>query len=68
MSDSLFLQFHGAAKENDEYIDRGPISVNLDKILAYYDHTIMLADGVKIRVMETYDEIEEVLNDVQGDC
>lgn len=58
----MFIQFHGATKEGDEFIDRGPVCVSLDVISVFYDHTIMCKDGNKIRVMETFDAISALIN------
>ena len=40
------------------YTPRGSITINMDRIDAYYDHTILVG-GHKIRVMDTFDEIAE---------
>lgn len=58
----MFVQFRGATKEGDEFVDRGPVCINLDRIIVFYDHTIMAEDGIKIRVMETFDEIAALIN------
>lgn len=57
-----FIRFHGAIKEGDEYIDRGPVCINPDRISVFYDHTIMAEDGIKIRVMESFNEIADLIN------
>lgn len=43
------------------YTPRGAITINLDRIDAYYDHTILVG-GHKIRVMDTFDEIRQKIN------
>ena len=64
MAESRFVEFRGAAADVDEmtgkldYTERGKVTVNLDNVGGYYDHTILLM-GHKIRVMETYDEIRK---------
>lgn len=58
----MFIRFHGATKEADEFVDRGPVCISLDKICVFYDHTIMCVDGAKIRVLETTDEISALIN------
>ena len=51
------IELHGANKRDDgTYTDRGPIWINVDKIAAIYDHTILIA-GNQIRVMETAEEV-----------
>lgn len=53
----MFVEFHGAAKDEDGgYAERGPVWVNVDRISAWYDHTILIS-GNAIRVMESGDEI-----------
>ena len=58
----VFVEFHGAVCDVDDFgnlIDfqpRGPIVINANSILGYYDHTILIKDK-KIRVMETCREI-----------
>ena len=57
-----FVEFEGAAVRVDEetgkleFMPRGPIVINVRRIGAYYDHTIILF-GNKIRVMETAAQI-----------
>ena len=57
-----FVEFEGAMARIDEdtgkleFVDRGPININVHRIGAYYDHTIILF-GNKIRVMETAAQI-----------
>ena len=58
-----FVEFEGAFVQEVEdtgkleFIPRGPIHIRLDKIGAFYDHTVILF-GNKIRVMETAAQIE----------
>lgn len=58
----IFVEFQGAVCDVDDFgnlIDfqpRGPIVINANSILGYYDHTILIKDK-KIRVMETCREI-----------
>lgn len=58
-----FVEFEGAFVQEVEdtgkleFIPRGPIHIRLDKIVAFYDHTVILF-GNKIRVMETAAQIE----------
>lgn len=58
----MFIRFHGATKEADEFVDRGPVCISLDKICVFYDHTIMCVDGAKIRVLETEKEIADLIS------
>jgi hypothetical protein len=56
-----FVEFEGAMAHADddgrlEFVPRGPININVHRIGAYYDHTIILF-GSKIRVMETAAQI-----------
>lgn len=57
-----FITLEGAVAHVDEdtgkleFTPRGPISISVDKIGAYYDNTVILF-GNKIRVMETAVEI-----------
>ena len=60
----MFIRFHGATKEADEYVDRGPVCIRLEKISVFYDHTIMCDDSVKIRVMETANDIIAAFNNI----
>lgn len=59
---AVFVEFQGAVCDVDDFgnlIDfqpRGPIVINANSILGYYDHTILIKDK-KIRVMETCREI-----------
>lgn len=61
---AMFVTFMGAAGEIDddgkilEYTPRGEVVINVGRINAVYDHTI-LTGGHKIRVMETLDEIRQ---------
>ena len=57
-----FIRFQGASKEADEFVDRGPVFINPDRIIVFYDHTIMAEDSIKIRVMETCEEIAALIN------
>ena len=53
----VLVELHGAVKRDDDsYIDRGPVYINKDMIAAVYDHTVLLTDGCKIRIMETAEE------------
>ena len=64
---TVFATFQGAAMEIDDdgritqYTPRGEIVINVGRINAYYDHTI-LTGGHKIRVMETLEEIRKRLS------
>ena len=59
---AVFVTFMGASIDIDddgritEYKPRGEIEINVGRINAFYDHTI-LTGGHKIRVMETREEI-----------
>ena len=59
----IFVSFMGAATDIDddgkivEYTPRGKVVINVGRINAIYDHTI-LTGGHKIRVMETLEEIQ----------
>ena len=61
---AMFVTFMGASTEIDddgkilEYTPRGEVVINVGRINAIYDHTI-LTGGHKIRVMETLDEIRQ---------
>ena len=61
---AMFVTFMGASTEIDddgkilEYTPRGKVVINVARINAVYDHTI-LTGGHKIRVMETLEEIRE---------
>lgn len=61
-----FVKFTGAYSSMDEtekkYIPRGGISIRVDAIIGFYDHTI-LTTNQKIRVVETYEEIRKKLED-----
>ena len=65
---AVFEQFMGASTEIDddgkilEYTPRGKVLINVARINAIYDHTI-LTGGHKIRVMET---LEEIRRKIQG--
>ncbi len=65
---AVFEQFMGASTEIDddgkilEYTPRGEVVINVGRINAIYDHTI-LTGGHKIRVMET---LEEIRRKIQG--
>ena len=57
----VFVEFEGATSEMEEdgrltFSPRGKITIQLNNIGGYYDHTILLM-GYKIRVMETYAQI-----------
>lgn len=57
----MFLSFQGAAVEYDDdgrlsYSPRGEVVVNVGRIGAYYDHTLLI-EGYKIRVMDTVSQI-----------
>lgn len=57
----MFLSFQGAAVEYDDdgrlsYLPRGEVVVNVGRIGAYYDHTLLI-EGHKIRVMDTVSQI-----------
>ena len=60
--EARFIDLEGAmARVNEEtgkleFLPRGPISIAVDKIGAYYDNTIIIF-GNKIRVMETANQI-----------
>ena len=71
--DLIFVEFMGAARvlsdDDDElwaYKPRGPISLTLDKIIGFYDNTV-ITDGHKIRVMENYEQIKEAINNAAGE-
>ena len=59
---AMFVTLMGAATDIDDdgkivdYVPRGEVVINVGRIDAYYNHTI-LTGGHKIRVMETLDEI-----------
>ena len=61
---AMFVTFMGASTEIDddgkilEYTPRGKVLINVARINAIYDHTI-LTGGHKIRVMETLEEIRD---------
>ena len=57
----VMIKFHGALSKTDDagkrvYTYRGPVWINQDKVVGFYEHTI-LTDGNQIRVMETLPEI-----------
>lgn len=58
------FKFEGAAsretEQGREYSPRGPIWLRAEKIVGFYDHTV-LVEGHKIRVMETAEEIQKKL-------
>ena len=60
----VFVTFMGANMDVDdydgkaEYAPRGEITINVAKIVAFYDHTI-ITQGNKIRVMELEKEIRK---------
>ncbi len=60
---AMFVTLMGAATDIDddgkivEYTPRGKVVINVGRINAIYDHTI-LTGGHKIRVMETLEEIQ----------
>lgn len=62
MPKPVFVDFRGAIAEMDEetgqltFSPRGPISVQVENIGAYYDNTVILF-GNKVRVMESAAEI-----------
>jgi hypothetical protein len=66
----MFLKFTGAScKVADtnhdgliQYVASGEIYINPDHICGFYDHTILIL-GNKIRVMETTEQIRELLED-----
>ena len=58
----IFIEFTGASGSLDDdgmlkdYVPRDKITINVNRISGYYDHTI-LVEGRKIRVMDSYNEI-----------
>lgn len=60
---AMFVTLMGASTEIDDdgkivdYVPRGEVVINVGRINAIYDHTI-LTGGHKIRVMETLEEIQ----------
>lgn len=63
----VFLSFQGAAVEFDDdgrlsYLPRGEVVVNIGRIGAYYDHTLVI-EGHKIRVMDTVSQIRRKIDD-----
>lgn len=66
----MYLRFTGASckaadADHDgliQYVPRGDIYINPDLILGFYDNTILVA-GNKVRVMETTEQIRELLED-----
>ena len=65
---AMFVTFMGAATSIDddgkvlEYTPRGKVVINVARINAVYDHTI-LTGGHKIRVMGS---MEEILEKIRG--
>lgn len=65
----MYLRLTGAAARTadadqgqTQYVKRGDIYINPDHICGFYDHTILIA-GIQIRVMETTEQIREMLED-----
>ena len=64
---AMFVTLMGASTEIDddgkilEYTPRGEVVINVGRINAIYDHTI-LTGGHKIRVMETLEEIRREIH------
>lgn len=66
----MYLRFTGASckaadADHDgliQYVPRGDIYINPDHILGFYDNTVLVA-GNKVRVMETTEQIREMLED-----
>ena len=62
----MLVSFMGAITDIDDdgriidYVPRGKVMINPERVSAAYDHTI-LTDGDKIRVMETMEEIQRKL-------
>ena len=58
----IFIEFTGASGSLDDdgmlkdYVPRDKITINVNRISGYYDHTI-LVEGRKIRVMDSYAQI-----------
>ena len=58
----VFIEFTGATGSLDDdgflkdYVPRDKITINVNRISGYYDHTI-LVEGRKIRVMDSYAQI-----------
>lgn len=58
----IFIEFTGASGSLDDdgmlkdYVPRDKITINVNRISGYYDHTI-LVEGRKIRVMDSYNQI-----------
>lgn len=60
----MFIELNGATRTyDDEYHMTEKVSVNVNRIDAYYDHKVLI-DGYKIRVMETYEQITQKLKEV----
>lgn len=59
-----FIKLTGAScvRTDDvkEYHPIAPVIVNVNRISAFYDHTILM-DGQKVLVMETMEDIAEIL-------
>lgn len=66
----MYLRFTGAAARTADadhdgliqYVPRGDIYINPDHICGFYDNTILIL-GNKVRVMETTEQIREMLED-----
>lgn len=66
------IQFMGAdMKMADDgsriYIPRGPIFILAEKIVGFYDHTVLVGDH-KIRVMEDLELIRKKVRDCEHVC
>jgi hypothetical protein len=68
----IFVEFTGASGSLDEdgmlkdYVPRDKITINVNRISGYYDHTI-LVEGRKIRVMDSYNQIAlKILEAMKG--
>ena len=61
----IFVELMGARLHEQDgertYEPIGPITISQDHLYAFYDHTLILGD-VKIRVMESYDDIYNKLH------
>lgn len=65
---TVFITFTGATIDYEDgvlvdIVPREKIVINVNRIDAFYDHTILI-DGRKIRVMETLAEIREKIGGV----